>query len=166
MVAEKQRWRIGDIFVIRNDDGRYTLAQIVGREPSVLNSVTIALVNQRFDSPDEAKDVAQIGPDDFFSALFVTRDLLDSGRWQVVGHGKPTLPSSQYPYQHLRKAGYVGAKVIGSGIVESFVNAFYGLAPWDDWKDADYLDRLLVSADRKPKDRLVYKRRGRGQPRR
>jgi len=60
------------------------------------------------------------------------------------------------PYETLRRSGFIGAKVRGSGIVEEFVNAFYGFAPWDDWYVPDYLDAFLISASKKPTDRLVY----------
>ena len=48
----------------------------------------------------------------------------------------------------------IGAKIIGSGIVNEFVEAFYGLVPWDDWKAPHYLDSLLISEAAKPVYRL------------
>jgi len=47
--------------------------------------------------------------------------------------------------------------VIGSAIVNEFLNAYYALQPWDDWKDPHYLDSLLVSPDKKP-TKLLYKK--------
>jgi hypothetical protein len=57
----------------------------------------------------------------------------------------------------VQRPGFVGASVHGSGILNEFVNAFYGLTPWDDWHDPYYLDHLLVSPEKKPVQRLVYK---------
>jgi hypothetical protein len=37
-----------------------------------------------------------------------------------------------------------------------FAEAFRGLIPWDDWADPNYLDKLLISPDLKPK-KLRYK---------
>jgi hypothetical protein len=66
------------------------------------------------------------------------------------------VPPEDKPYERLRAQGFVGAKVRGSAVVEEFVNAFYGLMPWDDWYVPDYLDDFLVSPDKKPDQRLVY----------
>ena len=91
-----------------------------------------------------------------FSVLFVTRDLLDDGVWRVIAKRPVAIPRSQLPYESLRQNGYVGAEVNGSGIVNEFLDAFYGLGPWDDWHDPTYLDQLLVSPEKKP-SRLVFK---------
>ena len=157
MARRKSPWAVGDVVTIGLLDGTYVLAQVLGREPEVLNSATMAFFDRRF---DERQPTAGLEPPKFkdaFSVLFVTRDLLDAGRWQVVARCPVDVPPHALPYASLRSKGWVGAKVIGSGIVEEFVNAYYGLRPWDDWHDPSYLDGLLVSPERKP-DRLVYKR--------
>jgi hypothetical protein len=59
------------------------------------------------------------------------------------------------PFQHLRGSGFVGATVEGSAVVEKFVDAFYGLAPWNDWYVPDVLDNLLLCAEKKPHAKLV-----------
>ncbi len=91
-----------------------------------------------------------------FSLLFTTRDLLDSGDWKVVTNTPIELPRKRLPYEDLRSSGFIGAKVIGSRIVAEFANAYCALAPWNDWHDPNYLDRLLLSPDLKPKT-LVFK---------
>ena len=45
----------------------------------------------------------------------------------------------------------MGAKVVGSANVGALCDAFYGLARWDDWKDPEYLDKLLLSPEKKPR---------------
>ena len=93
---------------------------------------------------------------DVFAVLFSTRDLLDSGVWRVAGTRGVVVPKELLPFEHLRAAGYVGARVVGSGINTEFLNAFYSLTPWDDWHDPRYLEGLLLSPDKKPQ-RLAYK---------
>ena len=53
--------------------------------------------------------------------------------------------------------GWVGAKVIGSGNVNKFMNAYFGLSLWDDWHDPTYLDRLLVSPEKRPAKLILKK---------
>lgn len=152
---KKQVWSIGDIFVVPLKDGSECLGQVVGREPSVLNSVAIAL----FDAKGRWSQGEALPPLDMpnvFSALLATRDLLDSGRWIVLGKKAVGLAPEQRPYENLRESGFIGAKVRGSANVEEFVNAYYGLMPWDDWYVPNYLDDFLVSPDKKPHERLVF----------
>lgn len=150
MKQHKQKWSIGDVFLIENADGQYSAGQIVGREADVLNSVTVALFRKRFSRPEDAQ-TAELSEDDAVSVVFTTRDLLDSGHWIVVGNHPIAISPRLRPYEELRATGFVGAKVYGSGILVKFANAFFGLTPWDGFHDPRYLDRLLLSADLKPK---------------
>lgn len=151
----KQRWSVGDLFFIPLKDGAACLAQVIGREPSILNSVAVALVDAQGDWSEQSP-IPTLKPQDVFAVLLVTRELLDSGRWRVMAGGGSSAPVTAVPYEDLRAKGHVGAKVRGAGNVEEFVNAFFGLMPWDDWYVPNYLDDFLVSLDKKPHHRLVY----------
>jgi hypothetical protein len=157
MPKNRQQWKVGDVFVMRTLDGKYAIGQIVGREPEVLNSVSVALFDQRVDRAEEAID-GDLSESRAFSILFSTRDLLDGGAWKVVGACPVEIPPARMPFEHVRVGGFVGAKVIGSGIVRQLVDAYFCLAPWDDWYDPQYLDKLLVSPDRLPQHRILIKR--------
>ncbi len=150
----RQKWKVADIFLVPLKDGTFCPGQVVGREADVLNSVSIALAETRVREAEDARDMA-LDDADIFAILFATRDLLDSGRWKVVGSAAIAIRSDEMPYEGLRSTGFVGAKVRGSAIIEEFASAFFGLCPWDDWKDPHYLDGLLRSPDKKPMQRLV-----------
>jgi hypothetical protein len=154
--VQTQRWSIGDIFLVRNLDGAECIGQIVGQEREVLNSVSCAFFDRRIHNKSDLENIQTLPPELVFAVLFVTRDLLDSGLWRVIGQFPVTLPRDYFPYEQLRASGYIGAKVIGSKNVNDFLNAFYGLMPWDDWKDPAYLDKLLISSGKKPAH-LKYK---------
>lgn len=156
MTRRNQKWTVGDVFVIKTLDNRYVAAQIVGREAEVLNSVTIAVFDEGFENPNDAMQ-AKLDTSYVISVVFSTRDSLDRGIWHIVGNRPVMIPKNLFPYEHLRgEAEWVGAIVHGSGIINEFVNAYYGLLPWDDWADPAYLDKLLVKPDKKP-THLVYK---------
>lgn len=150
MAQRKQNWTLGDVFAVPMSDGRFAVGQIVGREPEVLNSVTVALFDQTWPSAEETiqSDVSEARA---FTIIFSTRDLLDLGKWKVVGNLPVRIQRELLPYQHTRSSGWVGAKVVGSGILTKFIEAYFGLATWDHWKDPAYLDKMLLSPDRKPK---------------
>ena len=147
-----QQWKEGDCFIIPLTDGSGLLGQVLAKEPTVLNSVSCALFNQRVVQGAYFVPI----PGQLFSTLLTTRDLLDAGQWRVVGSNEIQVPRDKFPFESLRSNGFIGAKVFGSKIVQEFANAFCGLIAWDDWADPLYLDRLLISADVKP-SKLLYK---------
>lgn len=149
MPRARQKWTVGDVFTIATLDGKHVACQLVGREAEVLNSVSVAIFDQRFDAPAEAMG-ADLNEARAFAIVFTTRDLLDGGTWKVVAHRPVEVSPGSLPFEHTRASGWLGAEVIGSGIVVDFVNAYFGLAPWDDWHDPSFLDKLLVSPDKKP----------------
>jgi hypothetical protein len=156
MPRKKQSWKIGDAFSVETEDGRNVLGQIVGQEPRALNSVTVVFFDFRFERGYQLTSCEGLQADNIFSAVFTTRDLLDSGVWKIIGHFPIDIPQELRPNESLRDKGFVGAKVIGSGVITEFLNAFYALRPWDDWKKPDYLDSLLVGPEKKPAG-LIYK---------
>ncbi len=156
MARMKQKWTIGDVFMVRLKDDSVAVGQVVGREPEVLNSVTCAFFDYRATQIADVK-VFQPASEHVIAVLFCTRDLLDSGDWKVVCSCDVTVPRERLPYEHLRLSGWVGARVTGSGIVISFLNAYHALEPWDDWKDPNYLDSLLISPQKKPKHLVLKK---------
>jgi hypothetical protein len=149
-----QAWKIGDVFAISLDDQSYAIGQIIGREAQVLNSASIALFDIRVENTSISKIVLSL--DRLYSVLFVTRDQLDDGTWKVIGEASIGVSPQDFPYESLRRSGFVGAKVIGSGIVRNFVRAFYGFCAWNFYLDPEYFDRLLISPAKRP-TQLVFK---------
>jgi hypothetical protein len=156
MGKRRQAWKVGDVFLVKLTDDSFVVGQIVGQERKALNSVSCAFFDLRVKSEADLDSVRELPLPKVFSVLFVTRDLLDNGVWRVIGDRRVTLPESLLPFERLRNQGWVGASVKGSGIVAKFLNAFYGLAPWDDWHNPNYLDELLMSPDKKPSN-LIFK---------
>lgn len=146
---QHQAWGLGSLFGIPLADGSKMLGQVLGVEPMVLNSVACALFDQRADGGAPIVD-------NLVAVMLTTRDLLDNSVWEVIGSAAVEVPKVHFPYESLRSESFVGAEVIGSRNVGEFANAFFGLSPWDDWADPEYLDKLLISKDKKPK-KLLYK---------
>lgn len=155
MATKRQKWKVGDLFKVPQADGSASLGHIVAQEREMLNSVTCAFYDSKVpvtcppDSPPLPKDDALI------ACLFTTHDLLGRGVWPVIGHVSVDLPRKYLPYEDCRSKRWVGAKMYGSGIVRQFLDAYYRLAPWDDWADPKYLDGLLIGPNKRPGD-LIY----------
>lgn len=147
---KNQRWAVGDLFHIPLSDGTFSVGQVVGIEPEAMNSAVCAFFSIQYKpAPLELKKA--FTEHDLISVLFVTRDLLDSGVWHVFS-SSTALPTTPYlDISRLRMTGFVGVKIIGAGIVTMFMEAYFGLYPWNGFYEPDYLDRLLVSPAKKPK---------------
>lgn len=156
MSRKRQAWATGDIFAIGLRNGDSSIGQIVGQESAILNSVSVALFATCLKSQSVGPAHPPLAAGDVFSVLFSTRELLDSGAWRIIGREPVMIPSAWLPFETLRSDGFVGAKVYGAGIIVDFVNAYFALTAWDDWKQPDYLDRLLLNPEKKPKH-LLYK---------
>lgn len=154
-MAKRQKWKVGDLFKIPLADGSASLGHIVAQERQMLNSVTCAFYDVR--APETSLPEVQQLPSDeaLIACLFTTHDLLDNGAWSVIGHSPPQISRKHLPYEDCRSNGWVGAKMRGSGVVRRFLDAYYCLAPWNDWADPKYLDAFLIDPSKRPKD-LIY----------
>ena len=149
---KKQAWAVGDVVIIPQKDGQFVPCQLL--DHVMENVVGVSLYEMRLARGDEVPDLGSIQP---ISILLTTRDLLDEGMWEVVGRQEVAVSQERRPYERFRSADWIGAKVQGAGIVRQFLDACFGLDPWDDWKDPDYLDALLLDPTRRPAG-IVYKK--------
>ena len=147
--GKKQTWDVGDCFTLTLCDGSFSVGQVIGYEPEAMNSAICAFYAQRFPNRNVAH-CNGLTDDLLVAVLFVTRDLIDSGDWAVGGHEAPIDAYRYFDLIDLKANGFVGLKIIGSGIVIDLMNAYFGLQPWDDFHNRSYLDGLLVSPDRRP----------------
>jgi hypothetical protein len=149
----KQAWKAGDYFSIPLEDQSRGIGQVISRESgAITNPAICAIFRQRLDS-EPRLPLPDLSEDDVIAALFVTPDLLDRGVWRVFAEGQPLDARTYFPdieARRNREGGFVGVDIVGAGIVRELVNAYFGLSPWDDFHEPDFLDKLLVSADRKP----------------
>lgn len=78
------------------------------------------------------------------SIQLTSPDLIKSGRWAVVDTLEVAIPPSERPYERFRRRNWVGAKVVGSGILEALANAYFGHRPWEGFHDPEYLRKLVL----------------------
>ena len=138
---QKQVPNLGDVFWVPIEDGTLVLGQIVEIEKEVLNSITCAFFDCRRPPGGEM-------PLEFsrpISVQFVTRDLFLSGRWQREANHPVHVSKAALPYRETKAREWVGAKVVGSGIISKFLSAFYGLRNWAEMKDPAYYEALLLA---------------------
>jgi hypothetical protein len=140
----RQKIREGDIFEISLENAEKSFGQVLSLESEALNSVGLALWQSSTLSHSEMIAKTPV------AVLLVTPDLLKNGVWRIIDNGAPVVTVSQRPYEGFRSKGWVGAKVVGSGIVVEFIRACAGLRSWNKWANPSYLDELLFTNVARP----------------
>jgi hypothetical protein len=153
MPKRKIKWQAGDNFLIPLKDGSFGQGQVLSYEAQAVNSALCAFSWKRF--VEMPKQVDGISEESLIAIQFVTRESLDRGNWPLIGHGPVIGLEGVIGINARRSKGFVGTKIIGSGIAVDFLSAFHRLIPWNDYHDPEYLDKLLISPDRKPTDVLL-----------
>lgn len=136
----RQIAKVGDTFWVPIEDNSSVLGQIVEIRKEVLNSITCAFFAVR--NTDENYNI-----DSLFSPItiqFVTKDLFNNGTWCRISNTPVQISTCKFPYRETEANGWIGATVIGSGNIQTFLSAFFGLRAWDEMHDPNYYQRLLL----------------------
>lgn len=89
---------------------------------------------------------------------FITPELLKKGIWKVIGHADTRTGIERIELEQLRARGFVGAKIVGSGIIQKLLEAYHGLRAWDGFHDPEYLDKLLLPSVKRPPGTILEKK--------
>ena len=147
----RKPWDVGNLFAIPLTDGSFALGQVVSHDPGILNGITCVFFGRRIPELSPGAVDAPPLPPEAIAVQFVTKDLLTRRTWRVLGNYPLTLPASILPHEDTRASGWVGARVIGSGVIQHFLNAYFGLESWTQMKEPTYFDGLLLRPDLKPR---------------
>jgi len=155
--ASSKALQPGAVFLVRLVDGTHGVGQILKVTKEAMNSVLCAFFDVRLEG-DADDAIAALDKTHLVSVQFVTPDLLRSGTWTIIGERAPAVAIEDYlPLRVLERNGFVGAKIVGSGNIAEFLSAYHALCPWDEWADPYYLDKLLVSPDKRPSNVILTK---------
>ncbi len=153
MRRKKVKWGICDIFAIPLKNGKYSIGHILDQR--MVNTLRIALFDEIFEVLENIKVDEICDNNKLISLIEVTKVQVDYGVWKIIGNKKSLIPIGDYPNEKFRKSNFVGSIVYDAGLAEDFVDAFYSLAPWDNWYDPNFLDEFLVNKIKKPRN-LIY----------
>ena len=141
---KRQKPEIGALFTVPLPDNRGVVAQVVGREADALNSWTCAFSSVVV-NPEKPEFKGSLTPNDVISVLFTSGDLLKNGTWRIFSSAPVIIDKSDFPNEEFRRNRWIGAKIYGSQIVNSFIAAYFGQGLWDEMKDPDYYRKLLLT---------------------
>jgi len=155
---KRQKWDIGDIFIVPQLDGKWSIGQTLVLSDPVFHAVTCGFWDIRCSS-DSCTDQFNLPFDKLIACLSVTDEALHNGDWKVIAKQQPLMVEKRYwANEQFRESKWVGSKVYNTPIIDSFLNAFYGLEPWDDYHEPAFLDSLLISPDKKPRNIVLKKK--------
>lgn len=147
----KQIPKVGDVFCVKLADDSCALGQVLEIEPIVMNSITCGFFDHRFNEIPEEIEHSVTASENLLACHFVTRDLFNKGKWPRISNSPPVIPKEVLPYRETESQGWIGAKVIGSSNITSFLNAYFGLGDWNEMKDPLYYQKLLLEGRSGPK---------------
>jgi hypothetical protein len=156
---KKTQWRLGDVFAIELNNGKYAIGHVLSQR--LPNTIRIALYDEIVESL-EGNDINMLCKEaNLISLLEVTNEQLDFGVWKVIGNKATNIPVSRHANEQFRNVNPyldgVGSNIKDAAIAEDFMNAFYGLNPWDDSYDPAYYDKMLIDNSKKPTN-LIFKK--------
>jgi hypothetical protein len=144
----KQVPAVGDVFLVELRNGSFAIGQVLETRPILMNSFTCAFFDKRVSSKEEIE--LPLSKDLILSCQFVTRDAFNRGKWKRVTNAASVIADAYLPHREKEQTGWIGAKVIGSGIMTGFLNAYFGLGDWTEMQDPKYYDGLLFNGRRPP----------------
>lgn len=158
MARKKQKWQVGDYFGIPIEDDFLAVGQILGKYDWI--GVACLITKMKISSKNlPLYEDIKIDKNDIIAAIFITEESLDKGFWPIIQQGivNKSILKQYFPNIDLIEQGnIIGINTEGSAIIDDFIKAYFSLAPWDDWHDPEYLDKFLISPDKKPEN-LIYK---------
>lgn len=146
--TKQQQCGIGSVFGVEQGDRKYCLGQVL--DMMLPNVVSCVFYDLRFRHGFKPP-AFDLPFDKIISAMATTPEKLDSGKWKVLGMNRLQLDRQFWPNEQYRDLEWVGAKTYGSRIVEKFLEAYFGVIPWDSYADPNYFDKLLFFEHRKPR---------------
>jgi hypothetical protein len=135
------KWNNGDVFAVPLVDGSFGTVQAI--DHWLPHWIYTAVSNRRLETIPA--DMPALCTENVIALIAVGDDQFDFG-------GPAALLAKRGDFGNERYAsnGYVGATSYSGGIIPALLSAWHGLAPWDAFKDARYLDKLLVSGLTRP----------------
>ena len=151
---KKIEWRQNDLFAIPFLDKAFGIGQILDLQ--MKNIVRIALYRNKIVTLKDVEIEPLSNRENLISLVATTREQLDYGVWHIFANKDHWIQMPDFPNEQYRENGWIGSKIYDATIMEDFINAFHGLAFWDDWADPLYFDKMLISTSKKPSN-LLFK---------
>ena len=142
--AKKVSYSAGDLFLVPSCQGGFYIGQIVVDARLEIGANFCFLTRKKVEEEHDCKNVV-IESGDVISAMLITPELIDYGSWKLCGNRDIPKHEAENILAGLRKKSYVGAAVIGAGLVAKYLDTYFGLISDSYWPDPAYVyENFLV----------------------
>jgi hypothetical protein len=144
-IMRKKSLQPGDVFYFNGEGGTLYFGLIVCDLSDEIGAVLCCFYLNKWPALPGVDDWLQSSGDPVASSL-VTPELLQAGQWKVL-FGDVPLPTATETYvDDLRKARFVGCRIVGSGLIPEYMDTRTGLKPRSEWPDIEIVDRFFRSS--------------------
>ena len=141
----------GDVFLIRQSNDQCSLAQLLAVWPDMASIVTFGIfvteVPCEHSAPHFYENVVRLDSSrlDLITIISTGVGVVRSGQWERVCTAPVGLPPTLLPKQPFETGSSIGGAIQSAPLVEGLVEAYRGLAGWDDQLPGrpGYLSSLL-----------------------
>jgi len=135
MAKQKIRYRAGDVFKVPSSSGATYIGQVVDDTKPDIGAAFCYFYGKDGD----------VSSTNIISASFVTPDLIERGAWEITGYQVVPDHPARRKLVDARENAFVGAVVVGSGLVAEYLDTFYGVIDEHHWPDPRYFRRFFLS---------------------
>lgn len=145
---KKQKWTIGDLFLISLSNNTYALGQVVWLS---YTEPVCGLIDINF---RQIPDLVEIENFNYISVLSVTSCSLNDFSWKVIGNKDVMIDKSEVDRKHIGESE-IGSISHTSGVLDDLVEAYFGIQPWNVMYDEDFYDQLLLPSVTRPSNAKI-----------
>lgn len=127
----------GDVLLLPQSNGKYSLALVLGLWPNLESVMTIALlakeITKDLPSAEELTELVrhEFGREHLMSILSTTTGTAEAGEWLKIGAVRGIDISHLLPEKPFKTGSLVGCKYEGAPLVEGLIEAYRGFVDWD-----------------------------------
>lgn len=146
MKYKRKIWKPGAVYGLPLTDGSFGVCQAIeAMWPTV---IYIAVFSHRFEHlPAE---VPPLNRDDVLSLGATWRPQLNNGSLPFLGSAAPVVSKRDFPNEAFSEIGYVGAQHSDIGLYSDFLDACFGLTPWNTMFEEDWWENYLNTKHPRP----------------
>ncbi|TDK61771.1 hypothetical protein E2K98_12845 [Bacillus salipaludis] len=147
-----QKWQEGDIFSIPLSDMSFGYGQVLWHQ-NKKSSATCAIFDCH---SNEFKPIDEVVQSKVISVITI-KNLFDlnSAKWKVIGNCSKVIEKSIVPWEHSGDAA-VGSKIYQDSTLTDFVEAYFGIKPWNHLQFKDtFMDTLLLPGVVRPNNAIL-----------
>lgn len=142
-MAKKCELHNGDLFLVPSRSGRYFVGQLA---EDLRKEVGVVLCDLFHGLHDEtvARSSLDLEKLTLISSALITPESLERAVWPIVGACEIQDRNRRLDVCALRSSAFVGATIVGSGLVADYLDTYHGVLPISTWANTESFNRFFL----------------------